>query len=269
MLQNEQVNRDDNLYNNFQLTQKLKNKIKNNYSDVLEEFSMDDNNLLEYFDLIFQQRLKIREFEIEEDAKFEEFKKINSTSLDDPLEVASLKLIYNKDNKLIPKKRLTKDKDELKTKDQIKRLIDDYLKRERVEKEKIKSNNPDNFQEEKIQNFGSNSQIVKKEGELESSIKIEEKSKKPTKLKKAKELLNFIPTNQIGGIIRVVEFLCVLLYFIFSHLDINQVPIQELNFLNSKMMQTFNKKEDCIQKFQEIQSPVPMNDWILGCLIPT
>jgi hypothetical protein len=267
MLQNVQVNRDNNLYNHFQLTEKLKNKIKNNYADVLEEFSMDEKNLLEYFDLILQQRLKIREFEIEEDAKFEEFKKIYSTSLDDPLEVASLKLIYNKDNKLIPKKRLTKDKDELKTKDQIKRLIDDYIKRERAEKEKIKSNNQDNFQEEKIQNYGSNSQIINKEGEEENSIKLEGNSKKPAKLK-AKELLNFIPTYQIGGIIRVVEFLCVILYFIFNHLDINQVPIQDMNFLNHKMVQTFNKKEDCIQKFQEIQSPVPMNDWLYNCLIP-
>jgi hypothetical protein len=67
--------------------------------------------------------------------------------------------------------------------------------------------------------------------------------------------------------LRIVEFLVIVLFFIFTYFYMNIIPISDIAVFNQKILNIFNENGNCIEEFTTLNSPKIMNKWLLDCVV--
>jgi hypothetical protein len=237
----------------------IKNRIKKEYADVLEEFNMDVDNLIEYFDLIVKKKKNISDLILEENNEFELVKVDHSN---DKLYDACLKILHNKESGLIPRKRLLRDQYEQEYEYYVSQLIESYLKKEEDEKYEMKFKLEAKLRDE-------DELIRENENQLNNRISIENEDF-DDEIEELKPSISQIDYDErIPWWLRLTEFIIIVTLLIFNHVYINLISISDLNHFSSVMLSIFNSRDDCLLMWNNIQSYGPMNLWLLNCLVPT
>lgn len=236
----------------LKISEKMKMKINLEFSDILGEFKMDIENFVEYVDRIIKNKKNLADFILEEDKFLEEADNYHRASSDDRLYKACIDiLIYNKENALIPKRRMVRDRFEQEQEYYVSNLIDTYLKKEEEQRCEFK----DEIYKKKLE--------IKEELAEEVIVQYEEEQED----NKNKKNINY--DSLIPWYIRLIEFGLVLCYIIFNHIFINIVEISEINFFVSRMADVFEETNPCLTYLRDLQTPSGMNEWIYNCFMPT
>jgi hypothetical protein len=241
--------------NRLKVSEKIKAKIHLEFSDVLGEFKMDVQNFVEYVDRIVDNKRNIADFILEEDRDYEQVEPSGNNSNDRLYRACIDILIYNKDNSLIPKRRMVRDRFEQEQEFYVASLVDTYLKKEDEQRSEIKD-----------EIFKAKVDLQQHQDEAEEIIiKYEEEDENENENNKKKIDYDLL----IPWTLRLIEFVLIICYLLFNHLFINTVEISEINYFADRMKAVFEDKSPCITSLVEVQSPSGMNEWIYDCYMPT
>jgi hypothetical protein len=238
----------------LKISEKIKTKINLEFSDILGEFRMDIENFVDYVDRIIQNKKNIADFILEEDRFLAEAENFDKGSGDDRLYKACIDiLIYNKENSLIPKRKMVRDRFEQEQEYYVANLIDTYLKKEDEQRSEIK----DEIFKKKYENKEEQAEEVVIQYEQEEDPYGDSRQRK----------INY--DDLIPWYIRLIEFGLIICYIIFNHFFINIVEISDINFFVSKIANIFQETNPCLSYLVDVQTPTGMNDWIYNCFMPT
>lgn len=107
-------------------------------------------------------------------------------------------------------------------------------------------------------------------------IKIEEQEKIKIEIKK-KEKQNSLFLDSENAIkrgnekfwLKITEFSLIISLFYLCYLMLNNILIKELSIFSSKIIDIFDEKQYCINKFKRITSADDLNNWMLDCYMVT